>query len=302
MYDVIIIGAGPAGFTSAIYASRREMKTLLIGKELGGQIMWASEIENYPGFLSISSFDLIYKLQEHVKKNNVEIKIEDVVKINKLDDSSFEIITNKEKYYSKTVILALGLTPRKLNVKGETEFLGKGVTYCANCDGPFYRNKVVAVVGGGNSAVDAAEVLSKIAKKVYLINRTKNFKAFESLVNKAKNTKNIEFLVNAEIIEIKGQNKVETIDVKFKDKDLIKIIELDGVFIEVGRIAKSDFLADLIKKDERNQIIVDEYCSTSIKGIFAAGDITQVPFKQITIATGQAAIAALSAYQFLQMK
>ncbi|PLX27250.1 thioredoxin-disulfide reductase [Candidatus Parcubacteria bacterium] len=300
MFDTIIIGAGPAGMTAGIYAARREMKTLIIGKEVGGQVVWASEIENYPGVKKIQSFELIQNFKEHVESFGVEIKTDEVKEIVKKDDF-FEIITNNTKYETKTVIVAIGLSPRRLAIKGEEEFAGKGVTYCANCDGPFYRDKEVAVVGGGNSALDAAEMLSKIAKKVYLIHRRDEFKAFEALVSEVKARENIELVLNANISEIKGNTKVEKIEVTNNDGTK-KEINVDGVFIEIGRIARTDLVKELAERNERDEILVDEKCRTKTKGLFAAGDVTQIPFKQISSANGQATIAALAAYQYLQLK
>lgn len=300
MYDVIIIGSGPAGFTAAIYASRREMKTLIVGREPGGQMIWASEIENYLGFPSIKNYDLIEKMKDHVEKNNVEIKNAEVVEIKK-EDKIFKISTKNEIIEAKTVIIASGLVPRKLNAEGEDDFMGRGVTYCANCDGPFYRGKTIAVVGGGNSALDAAEVLSKIAKKVYLIHRNQKFKAFEVLVKEVENKKNIELVLDFEVLKIKGAEKLESIDLKNINSGEIKNIVLDGLFIEIGRVAKTDIFKDLVERDGINQIVVDEYCRTKTEGLFAAGDVTNIPYKQISIASGQATIAALSAYQFLQI-
>jgi len=286
--------------TAGIYAARREMKTLILGKELGGQLIWASEIENYPGFKSISNFELISKMQEQVKNLGVEIKTEEVKKIEKTDDK-FILHTNKSQFEAKTVILALGLVPRRLAIPGEREFTGKGVSYCATCDGPFYKNKTVAVAGGGNSAVDATEILSKIAAKVYLIHRRDEFRAFEALVEEVKSKKNVELVLSSEIKEVVGSNKLEKIKVVNKKTGQEKEIAVDGLFVEVGRIASTDLVADLVKRDEKNQIIVDEKCQTSLPGMFAAGDVTPVEFKQITIACGQATIAALAAYQYIQL-
>lgn len=303
MYDIIIIGAGPAGFTAGIYAARREMKTLIIGKEPGGQMQWASEIENYPGFTSIPSYELIHNMQEHVKANNVEIKMGEVSEIQKNEDGTFTLVLlSGDKIETKTVLIAIGLVPRKLDVPGEKEFLGKGVTYCANCDGPFYRDKIVAVAGGGNAALDAAEVLSKIASKVYLVHRRQEFKAFEVLVDEVKSKENIELVLDSGIKEVRGEDKVKTILVENFVSGEEREIDLDGVFIEIGRIAKTDIFANLLDRDEKSQILVDEYCRTNVEGIFAAGDVTQVPFKQISIATGQATVAVLAAYQYLQTK
>lgn len=301
MYDTIIIGTGPAGFTAGIYAARRKMKTLIIGKELGGQLIWALEIENYPGFKSINSFDLINKMSEQVKALGVEIKSGEVKTIEK-NGEIFVLHTNKEVFEARTVILALGLSPRRLAIQGELELTGKGVSYCANCDGPFYKDKTVAVAGGGNSALDAAEILSKIAAKVYLIHRRDEFRGFETLVEEVKAKKNIELVLNSDIKEIIGGNKVEKITVYNNKTQEERKIVLDGLFIEVGRIANTDIAAELAKRDKKNQIIVDNKCMTNCPGLFAAGDVTPVEFKQITIACGQATIAALAAYQYLQLK
>ena len=301
MYDLIIIGAGPAGFTAGIYAIRREMKVLIIGSIPGGQIVWASEIENYPGFRNIASYELISKMQDHVKDLGVEIVSDKIINIKKNKDKTFALLSNKQEFVSKTVIIATGLSPRELSVQGEKEFLGKGVTYCANCDAPFYRDKIVVVVGGGNAALDAAEILSKIAKKVYLIHRREEFRGFEALVNEIKNRKNIEIITNSEISKIIGNEKVEKINVKNNKLNKITQINIDGIFIEIGRIAHTEIFSNLIELDNKKQIKVDEYCKTSVQGIFAAGDVTTIPYKQITIACGQATIAALSAYEYLQL-
>jgi len=300
MYDTIIIGSGPAGMTAAIYAVRREMKTLVIGKETGGQMIWASEIENYPGFESIKSFELIQRIKDQTVKFGAELKNEEVIKIEK-ENKSFKVHTSNQVYEGKTVIITIGLSPRQLAVPGEKEFNGRGVSYCANCDGPFYKNKQVAVVGGGNAALDAAEVMSKIATQVFLINRSENFKAFDTLVKEVQNRSNIEIIPNAEIKAIVGSDKVEKILVFNKVTKEEKEVKLDGVFVEVGRIATTDLVNNLVERDERNQIIVSETMETKTSGLFAAGDVTTVVYKQITIAMGQATIAALSAYQYIQM-
>lgn len=302
MYDLIIIGSGPAGMTAGIYAARREMKVLIIGKEIGGQMVWASEIENYPGFEKISAFDLINKFKEQTVNFGVEMKNDEVKQVERTDEGNFLLHTNRETFEAKTVIVAMGLSPRRLAVKGEVEFNGRGVSYCANCDGPFFKNKKVAVIGGGNSALDAAEVLSKIASQVYLIQHNDKFKAFDSLVAEVQDRENIEIILNADVESIEGENKVEKIkiaDVKSKEE---REIELDGVFIEVGRIASTDLVGEFVDRNEKHQIIVNSKTETKTPGLFAAGDVTNCDFKQITIATGQATIAALEAYQYLQLK
>jgi alkyl hydroperoxide reductase subunit F len=302
MYDIIIIGAGPAGYAAGIYAARREMKALIIGKESGGQLIWAADIENYPGFAQISNTDLIKKMEEHVKGLGVEIKNAEVNKIEKKEDDFFVLYTNKDQYEAKTVIVAIGLTPRRLAIPGEEEFSGKGVSYCANCDGPIFRNKTVAVVGGGNAAMDAAEVMSKIAKQVYLIHRQEKFKAFAASLEEATERGNVEFILNSEVKEIIGSGKVEKLKL-FNNKTNEKSeLTVDGVFIEVGRIANTDIVKGLAERNEKMEILVNEKCMTTLPGLFAAGDVTQVSFKQITIACGQGTIAALAAYQYLQLK
>ncbi|MFH1822139.1 MAG: thioredoxin-disulfide reductase, partial [Patescibacteria group bacterium] len=302
MYDTIIIGLGPAGLTAAIYAARREMKVLIIGKELGGQLVWASEIENYPGFKSINSFELIEKMKDQVVNLRVEINNNEVKGIIKLENGGFILKTEKQEYKAMTIIIAMGLSPRRLAIPGEQELTGKGVSYCANCDGPFYKEKIVAVVGGGNSALDAAELLSKIAKKVYLIHRRDEFRGFEALVEEVKKRDNIEMEICCELQEIIGKEKVEKIRLINNQINEMKEIVVDGVFIEIGRIAHTDLISNLVKRDEKNQIVINEKCQTSTEGIFAAGDVTTVPFKQITIGTGQGTIAALAAYEYLQLK
>ncbi|MBU4455481.1 FAD-dependent oxidoreductase, partial [Patescibacteria group bacterium] len=231
----------------------------------------------------------------------VEIKSDEVKKIEN-KDNKFVLHTSRDIYEARTVILAMGLSPRRLAIPGEEKLTGKGVSYCANCDGPFYKNKTAAVVGGGNSALDAAEILSKIAKKVYLIHRRDEFRGFEALVDEVKARKNIELVLNSEPREVIGENKLEKIKVFNNKTKEEKDLEIDGLFVEIGRIANTDLVADLAKRNERGEIIVDEKCMTSCPGMFAAGDVTPVEFKQITIACGQGAIAALAAYQYLRLK
>ncbi len=302
MYDLIIIGSGPAGMTAGIYAVRREMKTLIIGKEVGGQMVWASEIENYPGFEKINSFELINKFKQQTLNFGVEMKDDEVQKIEKTVEGNFLLHTNRESFEAKTVIIAMGLSPRRLAVDGEIELNGRGVSYCANCDGPFFKNKKVAVIGGGNSALDAAEVLSKIASQVYLVHRNDKLKAFDTLVAEVKSRSNIEIILNTEIKKIVGKEKVEKIQLIDTQTKTEREVMLDGVFIEVGRLASTDLVADFVERNEKSQIIVNSKTETKTPGLFAAGDVTDCEFKQITIAMGQATIAALSAYQYLQLK
>ena len=302
MNDLIIIGAGPASFTAGIYSTRREMNTLIISKDIGGQIIWAHEIENYPGFKNINNFELINLFKDHVISSGAKIIENEVSSIEKRKEIFTINTINNEKFQSKAVILALGLIPKKLNIKGENELSGKGISYCANCDGPFYRNKTVAVIGGGNSAFDAAEVMSKIAKNVFLLNRTNTYKAFDSLVNKVKNTKNIEIINNAESQEIIGTNKVEKLLYKDLENNKNRELYIDGIFVEIGRVANTKFISNLVDLDNYGQILVDKNQMTKTPGLFAAGDVVSGEYKQISVASGQGTIAALAAYQYLQNK
>lgn len=301
MYDVIIIGTGPAGMTAAIYSVRREMKTLIIGKELGGQVSLANEIENYPGFENIKSFELIQRIKNQVINFGAELKQAEVVKIEKTINGHFIVYTSKDKFEAKTVIVTIGLYPRRLAIPGEIEFAGHGISYCANCDGPFFRDKVVVVVGGGNSALDAAEVMSKIAKKVYLVHRRNEFRAFEGLIAEVENRDNIEILYSSKISKIDGNGKVEKMIVHNIETEQDREYAVDGVFIEIGRIANTDIVSSFVNKNKGGEIIINDKAETKTPGLFAAGDVTNTNFKQITIAMGQATIAALNAYQYIQL-
>ncbi|MGI5826898.1 MAG: NAD(P)/FAD-dependent oxidoreductase [Patescibacteria group bacterium] len=302
LYDTIIVGSGPAGLTAAIFSTRREMKTLIIGKQLGGQVVWASEIENYPGFKNISNFEFIERLHDQALSFGAELKTAEVVRLEKMADETFKVYTNKEEFLAKTVILTIGLSPRRLAVAGEVELMGHGVSYCANCDGPLYRGKTVVVIGGGNSAFDSAEMLSKIANQVYLVHRNQNFKAFESLITEVKERENITIIADAVVKEIAGDSKVEKIVYELPGGE-VKELAVDGVFIEIGRIAHTDVVADLVDRDDSLQLVVNNLMETKTPGLFAAGDVTnKSEYKQITVAVGQATTAALSAYKYLQTR
>lgn len=298
IYDVIIIGAGPAGLTAAIYAARRALKTLVISKEIGGQAKMAGKVENYPGILSASGVEITLKMQEQAEKFGAEIKAGETKSISKSGDV-FLVKTKNFKEKTRAVILASGLCPRDLEISSEDKFVGKGVSYCATCDGPLYKNKTVAVVGGGNSAASAAIYLSKIVKKVYLIHRREGFRADESIMCKLREAKNVDFILNSAVSEILGEDYVEAIKIfDFKSKKELEI-KLDGIFVEIGYTTKVEWLKGLVKLNKKNEIITDKDGKTSKPGIFAAGDITDVSYKQIVISAGEGAKAALSAYHFL---
>jgi len=304
-YDVIIVGGGPAGLTAGIYAARRNLKTLIVSMSIGGQAVLPEKICNYPGFLSISGINFIKRVQKQAEKAGAQIILEEVKEILP-SDKKYLIKTRTKEFLAKAVILAFGKKQRKLNVPGEEKFVGKGVSYCATCDAPLYKNKIVAVVGGGNSALDAALLLSKYAKKVYLIHRRDEFRGFESFVDEVKKKKNVEFLLSSIIVEIKGENVVKSILVKNLKNEEIKEIFVDGVFVEIGYEVDPTLVKNLVKLDEHNQIVVNQKCQTFYPdkdevrpGIFAAGDVTSNIFKQIVVAAGEGAKAALAAYNYI---
>ncbi|MGC8993165.1 MAG: thioredoxin-disulfide reductase [Candidatus Aenigmatarchaeota archaeon] len=301
MYDVIIVGGGAAGLTAAIYAARRLLKTLIITLDIGGQALLTDQIENYPGYLGKSGIKLMKIFEEQARSFGAEILIGYVTKIEKVDDH-FKVISNVGEYETKAVIIAAGKVPRKLNVPGEDKFLGRGVSTCVTCDAPFAKNKIVAVVGGGNSALEGAEVLSKFATKVYLIHRRDEFRADEITVEKVKKLSNVEFVLNTIVTEIKGDKKLESIIIKNVKSGEERELKVDMVFLEIGHETKIDFVKHLVKVDEYNQIITNKLAETSCEGIFAAGDVTDSPYKQLVIAAAEGAIAALSAYNYIAKK
>ena len=300
-YDCIIIGAGAAGLTAALYAVRRTLKTVVITKDLGGQASLAGTVENYPGVGKKSGLEIMEHFKDQAEEHGAEIIFKEVDGIKK-EKEQFVVNTRDESYVGKTIILAFGLTPRDLGVVGENELKNKGVSYCATCDGPLYKDKTVVVVGGGNSALDAAELLSKIAKKVYMVHRKDSFNGDGVVFKQLKERDNIELLFNTEIKEITGNNKVESIKINNNQTSEKDEIKCDGVFVEVGYIAKTDIVRNLVECNERNQIKVSRDCETSCPGIFAAGDVTDITYKQIVISAGEGAKAALQTYKYLQQK
>lgn len=293
-YDVIIVGGGPAGLSASIFCSRFGLNTLLISEEIGGLANEAPFVENYPGYMKTTGFELMRKFKEQALKELVEIKEEKIVEI-----KGFKVKTNENSTYeAKSLILALGSQKRKLNVPGEEKYLGKGVSYCSTCDGPLFRNKTVGIIGGGNCAVSSAITLSKHCKKVYLIHRRDSFKADEVLVKKVKETKNIEIVLNANVQKLEGNKFLEKV---YLDNN--KSLELSGLFIEIGTIPSSLIAKDLgVKLDNEGFVEVDDSLSTNIEGVFAAGDISTGSNKiwQISTAVGEGTIAATSVKDYLK--
>lgn len=298
MYDLIIVGGGPAGLAAGVYAARKEMKTLLLTKEFGGQPMWTSGVENYMGFQFVTGPELMIKFDEQIRQFPIEIKYEEVEQVSKLPDKSFTIKTSYGDYSSKTVLIATGKRPKKLNVPGEEEFIGRGVAFCATCDGPFFKEKTVAVVGGGNSGIQAAIELSRIAKKVYLITQY-DYTADPVLIKKMKNLGTILEYQNTEVVRISGQDTVKEVLLLNKETEKEELIHLDGIFVEIGLDPNSHFVKDLISLNQNGEIPINLSNETGVPGLFAAGDITNVKENQIIIAAGEGAKATLRAFEYI---
>ena len=298
MYDIVIIGAGPAGLTAAIYARRANKKVLVLeAKTYGGQILNTNNIENYPGIESISGYDYATNLYNQVINKGAEVKFEKVISIN--DELAEKIVeTPNNKYKTKTVIIATGSDNRYLGLENEKELTGRGVSYCATCDGSFFRNKDIAVVGGGNTAIYDVKYLSDIANKVYLIHRRNEFKVDNSQLEEIKEKNNVELILESRITKLNGKDFLESIEVTDKDGN-IKNINVSGLFIAVGKIPENENFKNLINMDEKGYIISDELCHTNIDGIFVAGDNRQKNLRQLVTATSDGAIAATEAIKYI---
>lgn len=292
-YDLIIIGAGPAGLTAAIYAARYKLNVAIISKNSGGLASVAHKVCNFPTYNEIKGFELMKKFINQVEEMKIPIFYNEVVKI-ETKNKRFIINTSEgEKYISKKIIFSSGTERLKLNVPGENRLLGKGVSYCATCDAPFFKDKTVAVIGGGDSALTAALLLKEFAKKVHIIYRKESFsKAEPSWVEQVSNEPKITKIFSDEVIDIIGEDKVEALKLKSGKK-----INVDGIFIEIGSVPKSEFIKSLkVGLTEKGYIITDKNQKTNIEGFFAAGDITNNPLKQIVTACGEGATAAFEVY------
>lgn len=291
-YETIIIGAGIAGITAAIYASRKRMRFLIISKDFGGQINVSGEIENYPGFSHTSGVEFAKTLKNQLDFNGIKIQYESLKKIEKQDDG-FVVKTDKAEYKTETVIIASGARARKLNVPGEREFANKGVTYCAICDGPLFKDKAVAIIGGGDSALEAADFLTRIASRIYIINISDEIIGHEYLMEKVIGKEKIEIINNAKTTEILGDKFVKGL--KYEQNGEIKQIGCEGIFIEIGRVPNADFARDFLELDDHGHIKISKHCETSINGIYAAGDVADLHEYQYIIAGGQGCTALLTA-------
>lgn len=293
MYDLIIVGGGPSGLTAAIYAARYKLKTLILAKEPGGTIAEASKVCNFPGFESISGFEIMKKIEEQAKKLGVEIIYKEVTKISK--DKTFRV---NNKYETKYILLAVGTERRRLNIHGEKEFSGKGISYCVTCDAPFAKDKVVGVVGGSDAAAMGAQLLRDYAKKVYIIYRKEKIRAEPILAEQVEKDPKIEIINNTNVVEVKGDNIMKSVIF-----DNGKEFKLNGLFVEIGADPRNDLAKQLdLKLDEEGYIQVDKSQKTSMEKVYASGDITtnSNKLRQMVVACGEGAIAAESIYNMLK--
>ena len=298
MYDCIIVGAGTAGLTAAIYLRRASKKVLVLeAKSYGGQIVNTLNIENYPAEPHISGFDFATKLYNQAKELGAEIKFEKVINLED-NNTSKCVITSNNKYETRTIILATGSDNRKLGIENEDELTGKGISYCATCDGAFYKGKTVAVVGGGNTALEDALYLSDIAEKVYLIHRRNEFRGEEATVNKLKEKSNVEIIYNSNITKLVSNNKLESIEVT-NNNGSVNNIKVDGLFVAVGRIPENQNFASIINLDNNGYVIANEDCNTNVPGIFVAGDNRVKKVRQLVTAASDGAVAATEAIKYI---
>ncbi len=298
IYDTIIIGAGISGMTAAIYAARKRMNFLFISQDFGGQFNISGEVLNYPGIIKTTGIEFSDIMKKQMEFNRIKLTEDAVEKIEK-KGGNFRVIAKNGSYETRTVIICTGSKPRKLNVPGEEEFANKGVHYCAICDGPMYANKTVAVIGGGDSALEAVDFLLDIAKRIYLVVK-KELTAYEYLQERIRNHKKVTCITNADTTEIYGDKFVKGI--KYKKGGKTEELKVDGVFIEIGRIPNTDFVKDFVKLEEHNHILINCWGETSVPGVYAAGDCSSVHEYQYVISAGQGCTALLKAARYLARK
>lgn len=299
IFDIIILGGGPAGFSSAIYAARGAVSTAIVDiNMLGGQPSNYLELENYPGFQLVGGYDLMEKFEEHADKFGV--KKFPMQEITKIDLAKKKIYTKEYEFSAKSIIIATGAQPMKLGVKGEKEFVGRGVSYCAVCDGAFYKDKIVAVVGGGNSAIEEAMYLTKFAKKVYVIHRRDRLRADKILQEKAFKNKKIEFIWNSIVLEIQGENTVKSVVLKNLQTDKISELKIDGIFPYIGISPNTELFSGQLNQDKYGFIITDTTMATSVDGVYAIGDVRNTPLRQVVTAASDGAIGATYALRYIE--
>lgn len=301
MYDILIVGAGPAGMTAAIYGQRGGKKTIVFDKlSYGGQVINTAEVANYPGIPNMTGLDFAEKTYNQMKDLGAEMNYEEISEIKDADKSIKTVITTSGKEYQcKAIIIATGSSPRPLGVENEERFKGAGISYCATCDGAFFRNKTVAVCGGGNTALEDAEVLSDIAEKVYLIHRRDEFRADATNVKRVKEKKNVELVLDSVVTAIKGERFIQSLEVQNKKTEEKRELKIDGLFVAIGQMPENDIFKDIVKLNKAGYIEAGEDCLTGTDGIFAAGDCRTKKVRQITTAVSDGAIAALAAIEHI---
>jgi len=303
VWDVIIVGAGPAGLAAGIYAGRSELATVILDRMPGGQLLITEEIENYPGFYEgITGFELSEKFRQHAEKFGAKIENGHTVSEVSLDGEIFVVKTDYGEFRGRTLIWAAGSNPRKLGVPGEAEFVGRGVSYCAVCDGAFFKDRVVAVVGGGDSALEEALYLTKFAKKVYLIHRRDKFRAVKIIQERVKKNEKIEPVLNKVVVSINGKDFVESLTLEDTQTGERTELPVDGVFIFIGNEPNVAPVIHLVDTDPSGFIITDEEMKTKTPGLFAAGDVRSKPLRQVVTAASDGAVAAMSATKYLEEK
>lgn len=299
IYDTIIVGGSAAGLSAALYAARQGLKVLVVTKDIGGQLLLAPQIENYPGIKVVAGLELVQSIKEQAEEFGAEFVYDEAIAISQINNT-FRVSTKVSgDYEALTVILAFGKTPKSLDVPGEDKFVGKGVSYCAICDAPLFRGKKVAVVGWGDHAFRAVKLLRAYDNKVYIIHKSEAKLTDEELIKDSKEM-NIIYIPNTTVLEIKGDTKVRAIRLKNVKTNEEDELEVDGVFVEMGYTTKTDWVRDFVQLNENGEIITDKLGMTSRPGVFAAGDVTDMLYKQTVIAAAQGAIAALSAYNYIQ--
>jgi alkyl hydroperoxide reductase subunit F len=300
IYDMLILGGGPAALSAAVYSARKMLNLALITLDFGGQIEETSEVENYLGFQSIKARDLVTRFEEHVKSFDIPVSIGvSIMEVKKKEDIFTVLMEDGTTFSGRTVIFATGERHRQLNVPGEKEMLGKGVTYCATCDAPLFKGKKVIVVGGGNSAFTTAIDLLKVDAEIILVNFASRWQADETLKQRVNQSNKVQFFDSHEILRIEGKKKVEAAVIRNRKNGEEKRVIADGIFLEIGLLPNSDPVKNLVELNNQGEVIIDCFCRTSVPGLFGAGDVTTVPHKQIIISAGEGAKAALSAYDYL---
>jgi thioredoxin reductase (NADPH) len=301
MYDLIILGGGPAGLTAGLYAARSRLKTVLIEKTyLGGQIVNTYQLENYPGYEEITGADLVAKMEAQVRKHGLEIVLEDVESLDITGEIKKVKTANNKVYEAKAIILAMGANPRKLGVPNEDRFIGAGISFCATCDGAFYKDAVVAVIGGGNTAVEDALYLTKFAKKVYIIHRRDQLRATKIEQEKAFANEKIEFIWNTVVVDVEGEYGVERVRLKNVKTGEESTLNVDGVFVAIGYDPNTELVKGIVELDEYGYIITDDDMRTNVPGVFAAGDIRHKLLRQVITAAGDGATAAYAAEKYIE--